>query len=102
VVVSGTAALNDQGRIQHPDDIYLQTQTALKKALEAAASLGAQRDNVIRTRLLLAPDTDWQQAVKAHGEIFRDRPPANTTFFVAGFIPDDVLIEVELEAFVDP
>ena len=42
---------------------------------------------------------DWEAAVRAHGEVFGSIRPANTTYFVAGFIPD-VLVEVELEAIV--
>jgi enamine deaminase RidA (YjgF/YER057c/UK114 family) len=37
--------------------------------------------------------------VRAHAEIFADVRPANTTYFVPGFIPD-VLVEVDLDAVV--
>jgi enamine deaminase RidA (YjgF/YER057c/UK114 family) len=101
VAVSGTAPIGPQGTL-HPGDSYRQSHAAIAKALEAAASLGAERDDVIRTRLLLAPDAVWEDAVRAHGEAFADVNPANTTYFVAGFIPD-VLVEFELDALVsDP
>jgi enamine deaminase RidA (YjgF/YER057c/UK114 family) len=54
---------------------------------------------VIRTRLPLAPDAAWEDAVRAHGEAFAGISPANTTYVVAGFIPD-VLVEVALDAIV--
>jgi len=101
VAVSGTAAIGPQGTL-HPGDTYRQAQAAIAKALEAAASLGAGPGDVIRTRLLLAPDAVWEDAVRAHGEAFADVNPANTTYFVARFIPD-VLVELELDAVVsDP
>ena len=50
-------------------------------------------------RLLLAPGAAWEDAVRAHGEAFSGVNPANTTYFVAGFIPD-VLVEFELDALI--
>jgi hypothetical protein len=48
------------------------------------------------------PTSDWQAAVRAHQEAFEGNPPANTTLYVAGFIPPEVLVEVELDAWVTP
>lgn len=100
VAVSGTAALAE-GVVLYPGDVYAQTREALARALAAAMELGASADDVIRTRLLLADGCDWHAAVRAHGEVFGAVAPANTTYFVAGFIPEGVLVEVELDAVVD-
>ena len=56
--------------------------------------------DTVRTRVYLAPESDWRGAVKAHRELFEGVDPANTTLFVAGFIPEGVLVEVELDAWV--
>ena len=93
VAVSGTAA-------REGGDAYAQTAEALGRALAAAAELGAATGDVLRTRLLLAQGCDWEGAVRAHREVFEGVNPANTTYFVAGFIPDGVLVEVELDAVV--
>lgn len=98
ISVSGTAPLEADGPV-HAGDAYGQTLFALRKAITAAEALGARKDDVLRTRLLLAAGADWEGAVRAHGEVFADVRPANTTYFVAGFIPD-VLVEVELDAVV--
>lgn len=98
VSVSGTAPVDASGPV-HPGDAYGQTLFALRKALAAAAELGAGLADVLRTRLLLAPGADWEGAARAHGEVFAELRPANTTYFVGGFIPD-VLVEVELDAVV--
>ena len=97
ISVSGTAALGPDGAL-YPGDAYAQAVEALGRALAAAAELGATRETVLRTRLLLAPGCDWQEVVRAHREAFVGDGPANTTYFVAGFIPDGVLVEVELDA----
>lgn len=100
VAVSGTAAISD-GVVLHPGDAYAQTREALARALAAAAELGATPADVIRTRLLLADGCDWHGAVRAHGEVLAGIDPANTTYFFAGFIPEGVVVEVELDAIVE-
>jgi enamine deaminase RidA (YjgF/YER057c/UK114 family) len=96
VAVSGTAA-------REGGDAYEQTREAIARALAGAAELGASKEDVLRTRLLLTPGCDWQGVIRAHAEVFAGVEPANTTYFVSGFIPDDVLVEVELDAVVpDP
>ena len=102
VAISGTAPMED-GTVLHAGDVYAQTCAAIEKALAAAAKLGARPEDVIRTRVLLADGVEWEGAVRAHGEAFAGIDPANTTYYVAGFIPDGVLVEVELDAVVlDP
>jgi enamine deaminase RidA (YjgF/YER057c/UK114 family) len=100
VAVSATAPL-EGGEVLHPGDAYGQTRESIRKALAAAAELGARPDGVVRTRLLLAPDCDWREAVRAHAEAFAGIDPANTTYFVGALIPEGALVEVELDAVVD-
>src|SRR5882724_10894188 len=96
IAVSGTAARNG-------GDAYEQTREAISRALGGAAELGASKEDVLRTRLLLTQGCDWEGAIRAHAEAFAGIEPANTTYFVSGFIPDGVLVEVELDAVVaDP
>lgn len=100
IAVSGTAALGQDGVALHPGDLYNQTKTAFSAALDAVRELGAQPFDVIRTRIFLAPGSDWRDAVRAHGELFASIDPANTTLFAAGFIPEACLVEVEVDAVV--
>jgi len=85
VAVSGTGARGG-------GDAYEQTREARE--------VGASKEDVLRTRLLLAEGCDWEGAIRAHAEAFAGVEPANTTYFVSGFIPDGVLVEVELDAVV--
>jgi enamine deaminase RidA (YjgF/YER057c/UK114 family) len=101
IAVSGTAPLAE-GRVLHPGDSYRQTQAAIERAIAAAAALGAGREDVVRTRLLLAPDCDWKDASRAHAEAFAGVDPANTSYYVGRLIPEGALVEVELDAAVDP
>jgi enamine deaminase RidA (YjgF/YER057c/UK114 family) len=97
ISVSATAALGADG-VLFRGDAYAQAVEAIGRALAAAVELGATRRTVLRTRLLLAPGCDWGEVVRAHREAFDGEGPANTTYFVGGFIPDGVLVEVELDA----
>jgi enamine deaminase RidA (YjgF/YER057c/UK114 family) len=94
VAVSGTAAPTAGGA-------YEQATEVIARALAAAAHLGARRENVLRTRLLLAPGCDVDAVVRAHAEAFRGAEPANTTYFAGGLVPEGALVEVELDAIVD-
>ena len=94
VAVSGTAAAGG-------GDAYEQAQEVIARALAAAAHLGARPQDVLRTRLLLAPGCDVDAVVRAHGEAFTGVEPANTTYFVGGLVPEGALVEFELDAVVD-
>lgn len=98
IAVSGTAATGENGAALHPGDAYAQTRDAFERALSALGELGGRPDDVIRTRIYLAPEADWRRSVDAHRELFGETPPANTTLFVAGLIPEGALVEVELDA----
>lgn len=100
IAVSATAATGEDGRALHPGDAFAQAAEAIARVLDAAARLGAGREDVVRTRVYLAPEADWRDVVRAHGAAFAAAPPANTTVVVAGFIPEGVLVEVELDAVV--
>ena len=94
VAVSGTASAGG-------GDAYAQAREVIARALAAAAKLGARPEDVLRTRLLLAPGCDVDAVVRAHGEAFTGVEPANTTYFVGGLVPEGALVEFELDAVID-
>ena len=98
IAVSGTTATAADGRALHPGDTYGQALVALQKAIAAMQALGGRLDDVVRTRVFLAPGADWEGAARAHAEVMGSVAPANTMLYVAGLIGDGFLVEVELEA----
>lgn len=100
VAVSATAATAADGTAEHAGDTYAQARESIARALAAVEELGGSVSDVMRTRVYLVPEADWRGAVRAHAEAFAGVDPANTTIVVAGFIPDGVLVEVELDAVV--
>lgn len=100
VAVSATAPIGNDGKTLFSGDTYQQTRFALERAIEAVVALGGALSDVTRTRMYLIREADWRQAVDAHVELFADVLPANSTFYVEGFIPPGVLVEVELDAII--
>jgi enamine deaminase RidA (YjgF/YER057c/UK114 family) len=90
--VSGTAA-------RQGGDAYEQTREAITRALAAVVELGASKEDVLRTRLLLTQGCDWQ----GRSALTPRRSRASTRehdLLRVGIHPDDVLVEVELDAVV--
>jgi len=54
--------------------------------------------DVVRTRVMLTKEADWQAAARAHAEVLGDVAPANTMLYVAGLIGDGFMVEVEIDA----
>jgi len=102
IEVAGTAPAAPDGTILAPGDVEGQTRAALATIGEALAELGASFQDVVRTRILLADETRWEEAARAHGEVFRDVRPANTTVGGLRFVDPAILVEVEVTAVIDP
>lgn len=100
IEVSGTAPAGPDGAILAPGDVYGQTREALRIIGEALTELGASYGDVVRTRVLLQDATRWEEAGRAHGEIFSEIRPANTTCAVNGFVDPAILVEIEVTAIV--
>jgi enamine deaminase RidA (YjgF/YER057c/UK114 family) len=100
IEVSGTAPADAEGRVLAPGDVYGQAREALRIIGEALGEAGASFEDVVRTRILLADASQWEAAGRAHGEVFADIRPANTTIGVSGFVDLEILVEIEATAIV--
>ncbi len=98
IVVSGTTATHGQ-RLIGGDDAEAQMHFVIDKIEGALQSLGARLDDVIRTRVYINDDDDWEAASRAHGDRFRHIRPANT-LVQAGIIGAGYLVEMEAEAWL--
>lgn len=100
IAVSGTTASAPDGQAELLGDTRAQTADAIDRCLRAVRALGGTVEDVVRTRVYLAPEADWRGAAQAHRDAFAAVAPANTMLHVAGMIGDGLLVEVELEALV--
>lgn len=94
--VSGTTGHVEDG--SDLGDTAAQTRRALERALGAVERLGGRREDVVRSRVYLTPDADWEEAARVHGTLLGAVAPANTMLFVHALIGDGLLVEVELDA----
>ena len=97
VLVAGTAPVPPGGGAP-PDGPYAQARLCLDLIAEALAQAGASMDHVIRTRIYLTAREYWEEAARAHGEVFADIRPAATAVIVAGLLDPAWLVEIEAEA----
>jgi enamine deaminase RidA (YjgF/YER057c/UK114 family) len=99
VLVSGTIAVMPDGG-DPPPDSYRQAKRCLEIIVAALAEAGATPADVVRTRLLLTPEADFDEVARAHGEVFRQIRPASTGFFVHALVDPRYHVEIEAEAIV--
>jgi enamine deaminase RidA (YjgF/YER057c/UK114 family) len=97
VAVSGTTSMLD-GAVYGTGDPYKQTQRCLEIIESALKELGLDRSNIIRTRMFVTDISKWEQFGEAHGEFFKDHPPASSMYEVKALISHDLLIEIEADA----
>jgi enamine deaminase RidA (YjgF/YER057c/UK114 family) len=99
VLVAGTIAVMPDGA-DPPPDSYGQAKRCLEIIVAALAEAGATPADVVRTRLLLTPEADFDEVARAHGEVFSEIRPASTGFFVHALVDPRYHVEIEAEAVV--
>ena len=95
--VAGTAPIMPDDA-DPPADPYGQTRRCLAIALEALEEAGVNAEHVVRTRIMLTRAEDFPEIARAHGDVFRDIRPVNTSYGVAALLDPRWLLEIELEA----
>ena len=101
IVVSGTTAHGPDGGALHRGDTGAQARLCLSRIERALTALGGTLADVVRTGIYLAPGANWEQAARAHHDVFADIRPASTMLYVAELIGDGFLVEIEAQAVVE-
>ncbi len=82
-------------------DIAAQTRDALDRIAAALEQAGARLSDVIRTRMFVTDIAQWPEVAAVHAEYFAAVAPAATMVEVSALIAPDLLIEIEVDAYVD-
>jgi enamine deaminase RidA (YjgF/YER057c/UK114 family) len=101
VAISGTAPIAADGGVAAPGDVSGQTKRCLEIISQAIGSAGLGLQSVIRTRVMLTDISRWEEAARAHGEVFSGIRPACTFVEVKGLINRDWLVEIEADCVAD-
>lgn len=99
VEVAGTTAVDGDALVGE-GDVYRQTQFILQKIGKALEQAGSTLEHVVRTRMYITDISLWQEAGKAHGEVFGSIKPASAMVEVSALIDQRLLIEIEATAIV--
>jgi enamine deaminase RidA (YjgF/YER057c/UK114 family) len=100
IEVAGTTAM-DGDILIGKGDMYAQTVFIFKKIEKALIEAGASLKDVVRTRMFIVDISRWEEAGKAHGDIFKNIKPAATMVEISKLINEDLLIEIEVTAVLE-
>lgn len=92
VVVAGTTAPGDGPAAQ--------TREALRRIEIALAEVEASLSDVVRTRIFVTDIAAWRQVGAVHAEVFADIRPVTTMVEVSALIAPDLVVEIEVDAYV--
>jgi enamine deaminase RidA (YjgF/YER057c/UK114 family) len=101
LAIAGTAPIAPEGGVAAPGDVYGQTKRCLEIVAQAIADAGFTLETVTRTRVMLTDISRWEEAARAHGELFSSIRPACTFVEVKGFIHREWLVELEADCVAE-
>lgn len=98
--VSGTTSVDDAGNIVGTGDIAAQFHQCIARIDKALEALGGSLRDVVRTRIYLTDMDLFETYAEAHGQVFKGIDPVNTMVEVSALVHPDMLIEVEVDAYL--
>ena len=92
VVVAGTTAPGT--------DLATQTREVFRRIDDSLREAGATLADVVRTRMFVTDISQWETVGTVHAEVFGDVRPVATMVEVSALIAPDLLVEIEVDAYV--
>lgn len=97
IYVSGTTGVDGRGQVMSPGDAYAQAAQALKNIEFALQQVGADRSNVVRTRVFVCDSKSVDAVARAQAEFF-GKPQPPTSIVESTMLGPDAIVEIEAEA----
>ncbi len=94
VFVGGQNGVNAEGKLVG-DDLFTQSEQALRNVLAALAAVGAGPEDVTRLGIYIAAGQDVNQGFAAAQKVWGQHPTAITGMLVAGLAFPGALVEIE-------
>lgn len=102
IAVGGTAPIGPDGETIAPGDPAAQAQRCFEIVQGALEAAGAGLADVVRTRVLLKRIEDWEAVARVRARYFKEIRPVDTVMQIGTFIDPEWLVEIEVDAIVDP
>lgn len=93
IAVAGTTAAGD--------DAAAQAREALRRIEIALQQADASLSDVVRTRIFVTDISLWREVGAVHAEVFGEIRPVTTMVEVSALISPDLLVEIEVDAYLD-
>ena len=100
IAVSGSAAIDESGRLVGEGDMYAQAKQCIEVIGSALERAGARLSDVVRTRIFVTDIERWEDVGRAHQEAFGDVMPATSMVEVSRLIDPRMLVEIEADAII--
>jgi enamine deaminase RidA (YjgF/YER057c/UK114 family) len=99
MMVAGTTATDERGRIIGINQMYVQARQAIANIGSALKRSGLGLGDVVRTRIFVTDLSRLPELSRAHRESFGATPPASTVVEVSRLLHPDMLVEIEADAW---
>ncbi|NML20023.1 RidA family protein [Pseudoflavitalea sp. G-6-1-2] len=100
VEVTGTVAVDENGKTVGVDNPYEQTKFAYQKIEKVLAQAGASLNDVVRCRMFVTDISQWEAYGRGHAEFFKDIKPCLSMIGINELIEPEYMVEIEVSAII--
>lgn len=100
VLISGTTATTRDGGFTGEGDPFLQTMQVIENIAWSLEQAGSSLADVVRCRVYVVREEDWQEVGRALADGFGAYRPASTLVGVAWLVDPRMLVEIDADAVV--
>lgn len=100
VEVTGTVAVDENGKTVGVDNPYEQTKFAYQKIEKVLAQAGASLKDVVRCRMFVTDISQWEAYGRGHAEFFKDIKPCLSMIGINELIEPEYMVEIEVSAII--
>ena len=100
IYVAGTTSVDHDGNVVGVGNMATQFNHCVDRVEKALNHFGAGLEHVVRTRVYLTRMDLFNEYAREHGKRFEDIEPVNTMVEVSALVHPDMLVEVEVDAYL--
>ena len=94
LLISGTTATDEQGRLVAPGDIAGQTRQIFRRFARLLEAAGAGFEHIVQTTDYITTTENYHRTAEVRREFFKGRYPTATGVIVKGLLREGALIEI--------